>query len=85
MHENLNERKEERIISRKEFKMDEKPAYQPPSTKKWEAALEKAKEEREMKEIQQREREKQEKERLAKSNKVPLIILNKKTFYQDKR
>lgn len=66
--------------------MDEKPAYQPPSTKKWEAALEKAKEEREMKEIQQREREKLEKERLAKSNKVsPSIILNKKTFYQDKR
>lgn len=56
---------------RKEKAIDtSKPVYQPPSTKKWEAALEKAKNEREVKENAQREKEKQEFERQQKKNKV---------------
>ena len=47
-----------------------KPVYQPPSTKKWESALEKAKNEREIKENAQREKQKQELERQQKYNKV---------------
>ena len=55
---------------KKEKKIDNKPAYQPSSTKKWEAAVEKSKKEREMKENLQREKEKEEQERLNKKNKV---------------
>lgn len=61
--------------TKKERKIDKKPLYQPPSTKKWEAALEKAKQEKEVKEKLLREKEKEENERLLKKNKVIFLYL----------
>lgn len=51
-------------------KDSEKPVYQPPSTKKWEAALERTKIEREKRENLLREKEKQDLERQTKAKKV---------------
>lgn len=80
--ENFEEEEAKRNMSlkgKKERKIDmSKPVHQPPATKKWEAAVEKAKLEREEKENFQREKEKQDQERLMKKNKV-LIKFSKTT------